>query len=252
MTVSCGTWSVTSTTPDGELIALPLRCRSWSCPHCAPRLKRKLKSRLSLAPANTLITLTCRPRLYTYPEEAFAAMSAAIPHLFKRLRRRLPGQQLEYALFWELTEAGWPHAHILFRGPFIPKPWLLAAWLDLTGAFIVDVRALHSTGEVVSYVAKYISKKLQVPFGCKRYRFSRHFLDEAAGLDQVGLYSGLFWTMTPLSLCDLAQLWDGNGFGVHYGLDGALTANHVPPVQNLETLYVRLAAAGISRSSLFD
>lgn len=251
MTVSCGTWSVTATNSEGELVALPLRCRGWGCPHCAPRLKRKLTSRLALAPANTLITLTCRPRLYAYPEEAFAAMSAAIPHLFKRLRRRLPGQSLEYALFWELTDAGWPHAHILFRGPFIPKPWLLAAWLDLTGAFIVDLVALHSVGEVVSYVAKYISKKLQVPFGCKRYRFSRHFLDAVAEADQVGPLSGLFWTLTPLSLCDLAQLWDSNGLGVHYGRDGALVGNKVRPTYNLGAVYVLLAAAGITRCQAF-
>jgi len=179
-------------------------------------------------------------------------MSAAIPHLFKRLRRRLPGQTLEYALFWELTDAGWPHAHIIFRGPYIPKPWLLAAWLDLTGAFIIDLVALHATDQVVHYVSKYISKKLQVPFGCKRYRFSRHFLDDIGEAAQGGNYAGLFWAVTPLSLCDLAQLWDSNGHAVHYGNDGALLGDHTYSTYNLETLYVLLTRDGITRSAVFD
>jgi hypothetical protein len=248
MSAPCGTWSVVATTEDGELLALPLRCRSWSCAYCAPRLRRRLRARLSGAPSNTLITLTCRPALFATPEDAFRAMSAAVPVLIKRLRRRFRGQALEYFLVWELTRAGWPHLHMLFRGPYVPKTWLSEAWADLTGAYIVDLRYLHGADHAVNYVSKYLSKSLAVPFGCKRYRASHGYFDAPGSVSPLSLYATLSWSRSPLSLADLAQLWFSQGYGVHYWQDGVLQGGKQALARDLLHVYELLKRDAITVS----
>jgi len=97
----------------------------------------------------------------------------AINRLFKRLRRRFPTHDLQYALVWEKTKKGWPHAHILLRAPYIPQPLVSALWQALTGAYIVDVRKVHNRQHAASYVTKYLTKNPEVPAGFRRFRTSR-------------------------------------------------------------------------------
>jgi len=97
----------------------------------------------------------------------------AINRLFKRLRRRFPTHHIEYALVWETTKKGWPHAHILLRAPFIPQPILSRLWAALTGAYIVDVRKVDSRAHAAAYVTKYLTKSPEVPAGFRRFRTSR-------------------------------------------------------------------------------
>ena len=128
--------------------------------------------------ATTLLTLTCNPARYASRDEAFLRTSLAVNQLFKRIRRRWPDARIEYFLVWERTKKGWPHIHLLLRAPFIPQGWLSHAWNELTGAPIVDIRALHSPVQIVSYISKYLAKDPQAPHGMKRYRASRRFFGD--------------------------------------------------------------------------
>lgn len=125
--------------------------------------------------ATTLLTLTCNPARHPDVNEAFSRTSLAVNQLFKRIRRRWPDAAVEYFLVWERTKKGWPHAHLLLRAPYIPQAWLSIVWEELTGARVVDIRTVHSPADVVSYIAKYLSKDPQAPGNMKRYRCSRLF-----------------------------------------------------------------------------
>lgn len=173
----CGIWSVIAEGDDGEVLVHPLACRSWQCPRCRKRNARILLQRLGTAKVTTLLTLTCNPSAHTGQPAAFRAMSRAVNSLFKRIRRQWPAARVEYFLVWERTRRGWPHAHLLLQAPFVPQAWLSAAWDELTGARVVDIRAVHTTQQVTSYLAKYLAKDPFVPQGMKRYRSSRRFFD---------------------------------------------------------------------------
>ncbi|KKK70349.1 hypothetical protein LCGC14_2924900, partial [marine sediment metagenome] len=77
VSIYCGQWSLVKETSD-EKVAVPLRCHSWDCPRCAPRMKRKLAQLLSGVPAHQFITLTCNPGPWVTREEAFRGMSLAV------------------------------------------------------------------------------------------------------------------------------------------------------------------------------
>jgi hypothetical protein len=57
---------------------------------------------------------------------------------------------------------GWhPHLHIVVEGKYVPHAILKAIWHRITGdSYIVDVRPVRSTGELIRYVTKYVSKPL--------------------------------------------------------------------------------------------
>lgn len=172
----CGRWIAVSESDDGIIIAAPIRCNSWRCRFCARRRKRKLLRRLQGSGPQTLLTLTCSNSRYPDPEAAFRHLSISVNRLFKRIRRRPGCSAVEYFLVWELTLAGWPHAHILLRAPYLPQRWLSDQWRDLTGSFIVDIRGVSTEAGAVNYVAKYLSKGPAAPYGFKRYRMSRGWL----------------------------------------------------------------------------
>jgi len=141
-------------------------------------MRRRL-TRLTADSAPTLfLTLTCAPAKHADRESAFRAMGAALPRLFKRIRRAFPRERIEYLAVWEVTKAGWPHLHVVARGPYIPQRWLSHHWQQLTGAPIVDIRAVRGSRDAARYVAKYLTKALTAPPGVRRWRASRAFLLE--------------------------------------------------------------------------
>jgi len=151
----------------------PAFCRRWSCPQCRPWLRKRLRKRLLAGNPTALLTLTCNPTEWPDPTTAIRGLSTSVNRLFKRLRRRFPAGHIQYALVWEWTKAGWPHAHLLIRAPFIPQALVSNLWAELTGSPIVDIRAVKSRAQVANYVTKYLSKDLvDVPF-LKRFRTSR-------------------------------------------------------------------------------
>lgn len=222
--MNCGSWSVVGEAEDGTLIVHPLACRSWSCSRCAYNNKRKLLSRLKAIEVTTLLTLTCNPKRHPHSDDAFQQTSAAVNFLFKRIRRRWPDTKIEYFLVWERTKRGWPHAHLLLRAPFIPQKWLSRVWEELTGAPVVDIRAVHQSHQVVSYIAKYLAKDPQAPPGMKRYRSSRGFFGHVFPNDSSDRPHIRFWKVSRQSADELAHELSTQGFTVAAHADGSYTA----------------------------
>jgi len=179
---ACETTSLVALANENQLVVVPLRCRKWSCPKCGPRQKKKLIRRFVAGSPDSLLTLTTNPAMYDSKLSAFLDATRKVNLLFKRLRRAYPRRSIQYALVWEVTKKGWPHAHILLRAPFIPKALISQIWHELTGAWFIDIRAVQGAAHVAGYVAKYITKSPEVPPGCKRFRTSRSYSDSAPPL----------------------------------------------------------------------
>lgn len=203
---NCGEATLQAFGPQRQRLAIRAFCRRWECESCGPRKRAKLIKRVLQGEPSTFLTLTVNPNLYTTRLDAFSAATKAVNSLFKRLRRRFPKSGIQYALVWETTKKGWPHAHILMRAPYIPQRLISRHWNELTGAPIVDIQRVKSKREIALYVAKYLSKKPEAPAHAKRYRMSRLF---SAKLESPGLPDWLEHTPfvhTNQSLLDF-QLW---------------------------------------------
>ena len=181
MALRCARWTVSQVREDGELV-VPLRCKCWHCPDCHHINRKLLLRRLQETEVTHLITLTCSPRAFSHPSEAFRHLSLAVPNLVKRIRRQFPAVTFQYLLVWETTRAGWPHAHLLARTSYLPQRALSRHWRELTGAPVVDIRRVTDARGATSYVAKYLTKTLSAPPGLKRLRTSRHFWPTPGGL----------------------------------------------------------------------
>lgn len=139
-------------------------------------------------------------------------MSIAINRLVKRLRRRFPAANIQYGLVWEVTKHQWPHAHVLLRAPYVPHRLLSRLWRALTGATIVDIRAVKSTAHVTHYLAKYLSKDLQAPAGMKRYRTSRRYSDVPKPVKLRDLLNLGPFGLTSLDIDTIARTWHTYGW----------------------------------------
>jgi len=91
------------------------------------------------------------------------------------LRRRYGHDSINYFAVVEETKQGEPHLHILLRSPYIPQAFISDCMRDLIGAPIVDIRRIRSARDVVTYVAKYITKAPKQFGTAKRYWSSRDY-----------------------------------------------------------------------------
>jgi len=96
--------------------------------------------------------------------------------LWRRLRRKHGKKAVGYAKIVELTKAGTPHLHIIANVPFVAQTWLAAAWKELTGSFIVDIRKVDSRRGVAGYLTAYLTKALEVPTGMRKWSAARGFV----------------------------------------------------------------------------
>lgn len=228
---ACGTKTLQATGPNGQRIAIPMRCNTWGCAICGPRLKKRLIRKFVAGAPDALLTLTCNPAQNHSPYEAFVRMSKAVNTLFKRLRRLFPKHSLQYALVWETTAKGWPHAHLLLRAPYIPHQVLSSYWAELTGAPIVDIRRVTHEGQVARYVAKYLTKAPEVPPGYKRFRTTRNWftLEPPIKLRELldcGKFERSAWEWNALK-----DAWTKQGIPVHVHMDFVLIGYVGPPFQ---------------------
>lgn len=207
-------------TPDGTVYAVPLRCRQWSCPLCARRLKKHLLRRLYKSTPNLFITLTTSHLTAKEPFDAYHRANAGISLLIKRWRRKFPNDPVEYFLVWEKTKAGWPHAHILLKAPKVSKHWLSQNWRELTGSYIVDVQAVSSQEHAARYLAKYLAKDPQVPPGQRRWRRSAKFFTADTESPFGKLPSGTRWRREPYPIRSLIYLWLKKGLQPFLGKNG--------------------------------
>jgi len=152
-----------------------LHCRSWNCDLCRGIRRRQLMARAVNGQPFSFITLTCNPKVGNDPEERLKLLSHAWRVIVQRLRREPDTKEAEYLAIVEATEAGEPHLHILFRGPYI-KQSKLSDWMSgLINAPICDVRRVRHFAKAATYVAKYLTKKNHQFGASKRYWASKHY-----------------------------------------------------------------------------
>lgn len=155
---------------------LPARCNRWSCSTCGPRKARRLRKRLERTRPSRLVTLTLRPDPSLTPKEHLALANRAWSILWRRLRRKHGPKAVGYAKIVELTRAGTPHLHIIVSCPFIEQRWLSAAWRELTGSYIVDVRKVSRRRGIAGYLTAYLTKALEVPPGMRKWSAARSYV----------------------------------------------------------------------------
>ena len=172
----------------------------------------------------TLLTLTTSPSAHPNRDAAFRSASENVNRLFKRIRRNWPGRDIQYFLVWERTKSGWPHAHLLLRAPFIPQRWLSQNWEQLTGAKIVDIRAIKEPHTVAAYIAKYLTKDPAAPAGCKRYRCSRLFFSSLAPAETTGASRVSRWALEQASPVEVALTLQRQGLRIAAHPDGSYEA----------------------------
>lgn len=146
-----------------------LKCKRWSCEICRPMCAWRVVKAACRGNPNKLITFTCKPDQYETPDEAARAMKNALVALRKALAREKGIAKLPMIIVFEAHKSGWPHMHILARGPWISQVWLSDTWKRLTGAWCVDIRKIQDGGRAAKYVAKYLGKDLHSFKGCKRW-----------------------------------------------------------------------------------
>ena len=96
----------------------------------------------------------------TSSEEAPNDIKHSFSKLVKRMRRR--GLVRDYIRVIELTERGYFHIHMIYRGHYIAQRELSREWQDIHQSPIVDIRKVdmrpNSKRRVGNYLAKYMSK----------------------------------------------------------------------------------------------
>ena len=143
----------------GRIRFIPLRCKCWTCEHCARINKYNLEQKIASGKPDRMITLTCRPEPDRTPKEIHDRARKKIPILFARLRKEFG--EIEYAAVLETTTKGMPHWHILCRGDYIPQAAIKKHWNQLTGNFIVGIEKIRSAKSVQSYIVKYLAKDFE-------------------------------------------------------------------------------------------
>jgi len=170
----CRQWTLVKHSNPFEY-ARVLKCRSWQCDFCAPERKSQLLALAASGRPQRFLTLTINPDVGTDPRNRLRLLSHAWRTLVKRLRRLYPGSDIEYLCVVEETKNHEPHLHILLRSPYIPQSLVSGAMRELIHSPIVDIRAIRNQGEVVRYVAKYITKAPKQFERSKRYWHSTRY-----------------------------------------------------------------------------
>jgi len=141
-------------------------------------MRRRLIHLVSELPPHRMLTLTVDTKRYDSPEQAASRMAWAFGKLIAKLRRRFPDEPTEYLAVWERTRQGWPHLHVLLRGPYQPQRVVSALWSSLTGSPVVWFTKLDGTSAGARYVAKYLTKDPDPFHRGRALRASRGFLIE--------------------------------------------------------------------------
>jgi hypothetical protein len=135
----------------------PLTCKRWECRTCGQK-----KLRATIARIHTGMRQgECRFFTITSPGREDAATSyAELPARWKRLHERIARRwgRIEYVTVVEAQKRGHAHLHVVYRGRYIPQPWLSRAAKASGFGPIADIR--RPPRAIAGYVAKYLTKDL--------------------------------------------------------------------------------------------
>ena len=192
---------------------LPLWCNSWGCEDCAPRRAYKLGRAIFAGQPNSLLTLTCDPKIGASPVHRCRIMKRELPRLIEKAGQRWGGKKIAYHYTVEEHESGEPHIHVALRAPYIPHKWLSRQWKALTGAKIIDIRAVKKKKGLARYLSKYMVKGLHQFGTCKRYASTRDWRVDPVEEPEPEFFWADRWYVHPHSQGDfkrrfLARGWD--------------------------------------------
>lgn len=167
-------------------IATAVKCKSWLCPLCFEMRKAQLIRLAASGKADRFITVTCRRGQYATPDEAAKAIAAAWRRFVLHWRRTNKGQKCEYLCVMEAHKSGWPHLHVLWRGPWIKWTYLRAEMQTLLNSPHVHIKRIFNGSSYAAYVAKYVGKAAHKFATTKRYWTSKNYeLDQDTAAPKV-------------------------------------------------------------------
>lgn len=201
-----------STTEGSAKIAVTLKCRSWGCADCAPRRQRQLVAQAIAGHPTRLLTLTSRRTEGTTAERAAKALVLAWRLIRRRIHSQHADKRVEFLAIFERTQLGWPHLHILMRGPYLDQRWLSAQMQELTDSPIVDIRRVKSKRGAAHYVAKYTAKGPGQFGTLKRYWRSKAY----EVVPYIKKKSAHLWDIQTMSLHKWAQAFVEFGWTVTF------------------------------------
>lgn len=226
----CREWSLVKNL-ESERYAKPLYCRSWSCDICAPLRKSRLMAQAAAGEPLRFLTLTVNPARGGTAENRLRELANAWRVCVKRLRRKYPGQPVEYLAIVELTKRGEPHLHILLRSPYIPQSFISNVMDELIEAPIVDIRKLKNMQEAIRYVAKYVTKAPARLGTCKRYWSSQGYDLSPPLAESTDPAVGPGWTVVEKPLSHVLYDWAMDGWTArHHRGDAVVGFRFIDPI----------------------
>jgi hypothetical protein len=186
-------------------------CRSWGCPPCAAKRSVKLIDEGKAGKPNRFVTLTIRRLKHQSPNVAAKCLVLAFQTSMKRWQRLRPGNRAEYFAVFEATKNGYPHLHVLWRGPWLDQRWLSAQMAELIGSPIVHVEQVQDARKAARYVAKYLGKAPHRFGTCKRYWHSRSWSLAPAWEPEAAPEPGMTWWHSKWSVAVVHADWQARG-----------------------------------------
>jgi hypothetical protein len=159
---------------DEEPATAQYRCNSWRCYCCGYRMRMNLveeieRVALERPEMSRLLTLTLDPDTAPKHNEQ---QHHYITERWNALRTRLRREIGDFDFIWvrEEQESGLPHLHILVSR-YLPQRAVSAAWEQLGGGGVVDIRQIERVDKAAHYVGKYLTKDALtgMPKGIRRY-----------------------------------------------------------------------------------
>jgi hypothetical protein len=159
-----------------------------------------------------LLTVTMRRRKGISPAVAAEMIHEALSDFLAWWRRNKPNQHIAWFKRTESHVSGWPHLHMLIRGPYIPQR-LLSKWMaNKLGSPIVDVRKVKNARHAARYIAKYVAKSVDKFEGVARWSRSRDYDQSQPMPDSVPELADERWTQDERTAKQVLHGWLMIGF----------------------------------------
>jgi len=200
------------------LTVSPLRCRCWSCAHCAPRRAKELRWQARDGKPTIFLTLTIKSGLFATPDRQAVELAKGWRMLRQYLMRTLGWKSLPFLCVIEKHKSGWPHMHLLLRCTYIDHKLIRRWWVSRFQSHAVFINRLHDQRRAAIYITKYLAKAPTAFEGCKRYWRSRDYVLPKDEPERAEHPDDVFFeaiTCTPLGLARAAL-----GCGASVTFDG--------------------------------
>lgn len=135
-----------------------LRCHLWTCPTCGPIKQAQWAAIARAGRPDRHLVLTTGRNWKLSLSQAIAWLRKAFEKFRKWLNKTFGYSA--YICVVELHEDGWPHLHVLLRGPYLPEPQLMRKWHELTGSKHIWITKKDTPSRYAAEVSKYLTKNI--------------------------------------------------------------------------------------------